>query len=178
MSDRNNENIVAVVRNNGEIFWYRSPSELWILDYIKWKQDFEKQGYTIPETYKELRGGISIVDETTKNEFLDFMRPYLVQQDELSKELAMRYQTADSWWSVRDLFPVIFVDFDDQSVGVFYIPGDTPLERYVPENWSNEYIDFANEYSEEKFPEENKFWIKKGSDLLKLLIERGAKLKK
>ena len=177
MTETNAENIVAVVRNNGEIFWYRSPSELWVLDYLKWKQDFEKQGYSIPDLYKELREGISIVNQTTKDKFLAFMKPYLVHKNELSKELAIRYQTANTWWDVKDLFPIIFVDFDRESVGAFYTPGNTPMERYAPEAWSSEYIDFANDYPEEIFPEEDKFWVKRGSDLLKLLIDRGANLR-
>ena len=46
------------------------------------------------------------------------------------------------------------------------------MERHVPNNWRGEFIDFANEYSEEKLPSSDKFWVQDGQDLLALLNKR------
>jgi hypothetical protein len=101
------------------------------------------------------------------------MSPFEISKDELSLELAKRYGSAKSWWDVGDLFPIMFVDFDNAKVAAFYANG-TPMERYIPDNWDGEFIDFANEYPESIFPNKEKFWIKGDSDLLKILNERGA----
>lgn len=46
------------------------------------------------------------------------------------------------------------------------------MERHVPNNWRGEFIDFTNEYSEEKLPSSDKFWVQDGQDLLALLNKR------
>ena len=38
-------------------------------------------------------------------------------------------------------------------------------------------VDFANNYPEDVFPTSEKFWVREGSDLLKILNERGANQK-
>jgi hypothetical protein len=91
----------------------------------------------------------------------------------LSLELAKRYSSAQSWWDVQDLFPIMFVDFDQCKVAAFYADG-TPMERYVPDGWEGRFIDFANDYPEDIFPTSSKFWVKGDSDLLALLNQRGA----
>lgn len=177
MTNLNSEKIIAVVRNNGKISWYRSERELWVLDLNKWRKDFTSKGYNVPVSRANFRNGISIVNVNTKDDFLQYMSKYKIDKDELSRELAERYQNAESWWDVGDLFPIIFVDFDMKQVGAFY-PGGIPLERYVPSYWKSEFIDFANEYPDIIFPEEEKFWIKKGCNLLQLLNERASKVDK
>lgn len=51
------------------------------------------------------------------------------------------------------------------------------MERYAPDGWDSEFVDFANAYSEYIFPESEKFWMEKGVDMLKCLNERGENLK-
>ncbi|WP_287279496.1 MULTISPECIES: hypothetical protein [unclassified Okeania] len=48
------------------------------------------------------------------------------------------------------------------------------MEHYVPNDWIGKFIDFATEYPEEIFPTEEKFWVKGDSNLLKILIKKGA----
>lgn len=48
------------------------------------------------------------------------------------------------------------------------------MERYLPEGWTGEFVDFLTEYPEEVFPKRNRFWIKGGVDLLEMLNKRGA----
>lgn len=174
MSEEDIEIVVAIVRHRGQIRWFRSTRELWVLDYRKWRAAFISRGYSAPELDDSDRGGVHVVDSDTAGLFLDFMAEYEVRQDELSHELATRYSSAQSWWDVADLFPIIFVDFDRKHVGAFY-PNGTPMEKYLADGWTGAFEDFATEYPAALFPEQNKFWVKGGVDLLELLNERGRK---
>ena len=113
-----------------------------------------------------------VVDQNDAAKFLDKMSRYEVPRDALSLDLARRFSSAGSWWDVQDLFPIAFVDFDRKKVGGFY-PDGVPMERYIPDGWVGEFIDFANEYPESLFPKAEKFWVKGDSDLLALLNQRG-----
>jgi len=159
--------IVAVVREQDTIKWYRSERDLWILDINKWREDIIQAGFDFPPIDKEFRNGIDIVNENTKSQFLDFMSQYEIKKDTLSLALLNRMIKPSTWWDIYDLFPIIFVDFDNQKIAVCYLDG-IPLENYIPHGWKNEFIDFCNEYSEAEFPTKDKFWVKGDSDLLKL----------
>ncbi|UTZ25212.1 group-specific protein [Vibrio campbellii] len=164
---------VFVVRLNGEFKWYRSDRDLWVLDVNKWRNEFIAHGYEVPEFQNDYRFGIHSINQDMAKQFLDAISDFEVSKDQLSIELAKRFSEAKSWWDVGDLFPIMFVNFDDRRVGAFYSDG-TPMERYVPDGWEGEFIDFANEYPEEVFPASEKFWVKGDSDLLKLLNERAS----
>jgi hypothetical protein len=168
------EIVVVAVRHDGRIRWFRSDRDLWVLDVNKWRNEFISHGYDVPEFTQSYRFGIHVIDQQTAARFLEHMSKFEVPRDELSIELAKRFTSARSWWDVKDLFPIMFVDFDARKVAAFYSEG-TPMERYVPEGWSGEFIDFATEYPEQVFPAKEKFWIKGDADLLKLLNERGAR---
>lgn len=166
------EKIVAVTRYKDHFRWYRSDRDLWILDYIKWRNSFVSRGYSAPDLDDSDRGGIHVVSGENADSFFEYMKIFEVKKDDLSIGLAKRFPTAKSWWDVADLFPIIFVDFDDETVAGFYSAG-TPMEKFIPDGWKGEFVDFATEYPSSKFPTEDKFWVKSGSDLLKLLNERG-----
>ncbi|KHD10513.1 group-specific protein [Candidatus Thiomargarita nelsonii] len=173
MSTLDVEIVVVVIRYEGKIRWFRCDRDLWLLDVNKWRNEFIKHGYDVPEFKNSYRFGIHIVNQDTVQQFLSCISEFELHKDELSIELAKRYTTASSWWDVSDLFPIMFVNFDVRKVGAFYFEG-TPMERYIPDDWTGEFIDFANDYPEEVFPKEEKFWIKGHSDLLQLLNERGV----
>ena len=173
MNEIEEQPVVVAVRIHGKIRWFRSNRDLWVLDLNKWRDEFIAHGYEVPEFQENYRFGIHTVNQETAEQFLGCMSEYELQRDQLSIELAKRFTTANSWWDVGDLFPIMFVNFDDCKVAGFY-PDGTPMERYVPDDWDSEFIDFANDYPEDTFPTSEKFWVKGGSDLLKLLNERGA----
>jgi hypothetical protein len=178
MNENEDENIiVVVVRYQGEIRYYQSDQDLWVLDVNKWRNEFIAHGYDMPEFNDDFRFGIKIVNEKTVDKFLTSMSCYEVEKDELSYQLAIRYQTAYSFWDVIDLFPVIFVNFDEKKVAGFYPQPNVRLEYYIADGWQGEFIDFALEYPEETFPKSEKFWVKGDEDLLVMLNERGANLK-
>lgn len=82
---------VATVRYNGNILWYRSDRELWILDYKKWEDAFIAAGYDCPEDDGSDRDGIQIVNEETAEHFLKYMKQFEVEKNQLSYEIAKRF---------------------------------------------------------------------------------------
>lgn len=173
MSTMDVENVVVVVRDEGHIRWFRCDRDWWVMDVNKWRNEFIQNGYDMPEFNDAYRFGFKIVNEKNAAEFLANLKSYEVAPDTLAMELAKRYQTARSWWDVSDLFPVMFVNFDRREVGAFYSQG-VAMERYVPDGWTGQFIDFATEYPDDVFPTSSKFWVKGGVDLLALLNKRGA----
>lgn len=168
-----NYEVVIVVKLDGKIRWFRSERDLWVLDVNKWRNEFLNLGYNVPEFNNKYRFGLRVVNQENARYFLNCMSQYEIDKNILSLELAEKYPLAHSWWDVKDLFPIMFINFDNCEVGAFY-PDGTPMERYIPDGWKGEFIDFANEYSEDIFPVAEKFWVKNGCDLLVLLNERGA----
>ena len=161
------EAIVAVVRRNGGYHWFESERDLWVLDWNKWRQFFVDLGYETPQAGPEDRMGIAIVNDATATRFLAEMQRFEITQNELAQRLRVRYGTAASWWSVRDIFPILFVDFDSRRVAAFYSEG-TPMERFIPDGWTGEFVDFAEELTIGE-----RFWVQDGHDLLKALNDRG-----
>ena len=173
MSEESNANVVIAVRLKGEIRWFRSDRDLWVLDVTKWRDEFISNGYDVPEFDSDYRFGILSVNQDNAGKFLSYLSEYELDKDQLSFELATRFQSASSWWDVGDLFPIMFVNFDNCCVGAFYHEG-VAMERYLPDGWSGEFVDFANEYGDDIFPVAEKFWVKNGSDILQLLNARAS----
>ncbi len=174
MTVSDSEEVVVVVRHKDIIRWFRCEIDLWVLDVNKWRAEFISNGYKVPEFNNSFRSGIHTVNQKNAQQFLDFMSKHEVNKDELSMELTKRYSSTSSWWDVKDLFPIMFVNFDRCEVGAFY-PEGIKIERYLSDGWKGEFVDFATEYPEDIFPVKEKFWVKKGCDLLALLIKRGVK---
>ncbi|WMS87611.1 hypothetical protein [Pleionea litopenaei] len=170
------ELVVAVVKYRGNISYYRCERENWVLDLNKLRDAFNSFGYSIPELDDTDRFGIHTITDGNVELFLDKMKAYKVDKEALSLILMKRFPVARSWWDVGEIFPLVFVDFDRKTLGAFYYEG-VKMEKYIPDGWTGEFIDFANEYPEDIFPASEKFWIKEDSDLLKLLNERGASQK-
>jgi hypothetical protein len=172
MSGLDIEEVVVVVKRNGVFRWYRSDRELWVLDLNKWSQDFHDAGCELPELDPSERFGLPVVNEHTIDRFLAEMQVFEIPEDRLAKELAARFPDAESWWDVGHLFPIMFLDCDRRRVAAFYYNG-TRMERYIPDGWSGQFVDFATQFSEEEFPISERFWVQNGYDMLRELNERG-----
>ncbi|MEQ3530626.1 group-specific protein [Pseudoalteromonas sp. XMcav11-Q] len=166
--------VIVVIRYQSKIRWFKGERELWILDLVKLRDAFIENGYQVPELDDSDRFGLHTLDENNVETFLDKIQGNEISCSELSKRLASRFPSARSWWDVADLFPSMFIDFDAKSVAAFYHEG-VQMEKYIPQHWNGEFIDFANEYPENIFPDDDKFWVKGDSDLLKVLNERARK---
>ncbi len=164
--------VLVVVRRQGVYRWYASERDLWVLDWTTWQKEFRDAGYSVPDIQPSDRLGILIVNATTSDEFLDKMQRFEVKKEGLAKLLAREYPSARSWWDVLHLFPIMFVDFDEKRVAAFYSEG-TPMERYVPDGWVGEFIDFA-----ENLPPSEKYWVQGGVNVLQRLIEAGKESSK
>jgi hypothetical protein len=159
--------ILVVVKHEGQYRWYSSERDLWVLDWVKWARSFEDSGYSVPESDPSDRFGLPVVNENNANTFLAAIKQFEVTKQSLATLLAKEYTQAKSWWDVPHLFPVLFVNFDEQHLQAFY-PDGTPLEQYAPDHWKSEFMDFAD-----RLPADEKYWIQNGEDLLHKLIERG-----
>lgn len=168
--------ILVVVRNQGEFRWYRSPPDFWVLSYPKWEKMFTDTGYDVLDGTSDSRFGILVVDETNADVFLSKMAGYEVNLGELKRELESLFPIAESWWDVEDLFPGLYIDFDNTNLAGFYDQSSPPFEKFVPDHWSSKYIDFCIEYPEADFPRAQKFWINQDGDMLEELNRRGRAL--
>lgn len=176
MSAENGEDwVIVVLKRNGQFHWYKSERELWVLDQDKWEKDFVDAGYPPSDSDDDERFGIPVVNDYTMKQFLSKMEQYKVEKAKLENALKVRFPEATSWWDVGKLFPIMLVDCDKRHVSAFYLDG-ARMERYVPEGWTGEFDDFANNASEEDFPIQERFWVQDGVDLLAILNERGKKL--
>lgn len=165
---------VAVARRNGTAHWFLSGHDNLVLDWKKWRDEFVAAGYEVPDesaTARE-RAGIVVVDQDAAEEFLAEPITHPLNIDFLRGALLERFSSAKSWWDVDFLFPIAFIDFDGKRFFGFYHNGPR-LERYVPDGWTGEFVDFANTLPDEVFPVADKFWIVDGRDLLHELNERG-----
>lgn len=169
--------VVAVALHKGAIHWLLSDHDNLVLDWEKWRDEFVSAGYQVPDQHATVveRSGIVIVDQDSAEEFLEAPITHKLSPQFLRQALLERFPTAKSWWDVEFLFPIAFIDFDHKRFAGFYHSG-SPLERYVPDGWVGEFVDFANTYPEEVFPAADKFWIADGRDLLQELNERGRSL--
>ena len=168
---------VVVVRHMGAIHWLLLNHDNLMLDLKKRRDEFVTAGYQYPDlnTVAGQRSGIVIFDQNTAEDFLGAPGAHKLSLQFLRQALLERFPSAQSWWDVGFLFPIAFIDFDKKRVAGFYQNGPR-LERYVPDGWVGEFVDFANTLPEEVFPIADKFWIVDGRDFLKELNERGRSL--
>ena len=166
--------VVAVARHQGAIYWLLLEGENLILDWKKRRDEFIAASCPYPDLdmVASQRAGIVVLDQNTAEEFLTVAENHKFGIEFLRQALLERFLSAQSWWDVGFLFPIAFIDFDNKRFAGFYHTGPR-LERYVPDGWVGEFVDFANTYSEDIFPAVDKFWIVDGRDLLYELNERG-----
>ncbi|WP_283150485.1 hypothetical protein [Silvimonas soli] len=169
--------VVAVARYEGVIHWLLLEPENLLLDWEKRREEFVAAGYPYPDlrAVATQRSGIVVLDQHTAAEFLRAPEAHKLNLEFLRQVLLERLPSAESWWDVGFLFPIAFIDFDSKRFAGFYQNGPR-FERYVPDGWEGEFVDFANTYPEDVFPVADKFWIVDGRNLLHELNERGRAL--
>jgi hypothetical protein len=168
---------VTVAHHKGVIHWLLLEPENLVLDWRKRRDEFVAAGHQYPDLSAAAaqRSGIVLLDQNSADEFLRAPETNKLSLDFLRKTFLEKFPNAQSWWDVGFLFPIAFIDFDNKRFAGFYQNGPR-LERYVPDGWVGEFVDFANTYPEEVFPAADKFWIVDGRDLLHELNERGRAL--
>jgi len=171
--------VIAVARYKGAIYWLLLEQENVILDWEKRRSEFISAGYQYPDLdmVAGQRCGIVVLDQHAAEKFLSAPEIHKLSLQFLQNALVEKFPNAKSWWDVEFLFPIAFIDFDRERFAGFYHNGPR-LERYIPDGWQGEFVDFANTYPEEVFPAADKFWIVDGKDLLHELNERGSRQRK
>ncbi|CDG19410.1 hypothetical protein [Xenorhabdus doucetiae] len=163
------DNVIVAIKNNNIIEWYQEDREIWVLDWQKWSDDFTKKGFDSSEDDPNARFGILIVNDNTKEEFLEKIQPFKVSNSKL-ENIKKSIEKSSSWWDVSELFPIAFIDFDLKKLSACYpYPGNTPVERYVPDDWAGEFVDFMRKFDEDILPKKEKYWIIDGIDYLEKL---------
>lgn len=166
---------VAVARHKETVHWLLLEHENLVLDWEKRRDEFVAAGHQFPDlnAVAAQRAGIQVLDQNKAEEFLSAPVTHRLSIQFLRDALLERFPSAQSWWDVGFLFPIAFIDFDNRRFSGFYQNGPR-LERYVPDGWVGEFVDFANTYPEDVFPAADKFWIVDGRDMLHELNERGC----
>ncbi|MDX8001144.1 hypothetical protein FE394_18625 [Xenorhabdus sp. Reich] len=163
------DNVVVAIKNNNIITWYQSDREIWVLDRQKWHRDFVDNDIVCPEDSADDRFGILIVNDATKDKFFDSILSFKVDNKKL-EEFKEKIQDSSSWWDSHELFPMAFIDFDSKKLSACYpYPGKVPVERYVPDGWNGEFIDFMRKFDESILPKNEKYWVINDIDYLEKL---------
>lgn len=165
------EKVVVAVRHQKRIRWFRAERPVWVLDHEKWRDSFLKEGFAVPNLDPNDRFGVSVVTAENTPRYLEGLKDLEVSKMALAEDLRRRIPLARSWWDVADIFPIALIDFDLRRLGAFYADG-TRIERYVPDGWTSEFVDFSIVYPEAIFPAADKFWVIEGIDLLSELLSR------
>ncbi|CDG19385.1 hypothetical protein [Xenorhabdus doucetiae] len=163
------DNVVVAIKNNSFIEWYQADREIWVLDRQKWHNSFLEIGMDCPEDSADDRFGILIVNDDTKDKFLENLLPFKVDSKKLDG-FREKIKKSSSIWDSAELFPMAFIDFDSKKLSACYPYAEkTPVEKYVPDGWSGEFVDFMRKFDEDILPKKEKYWIINGIDYLEKL---------
>ena len=141
------EELIVGIINEGSFNWYILYKDICIMDLDILESAYRKKGYnfTIDEKY---RFGIRVVNEKTKDEFLEKIKPYMISADELREMMSIE-NDPDELLSYN---PSILIDFDKKSL-LSYYPEYMSYERYLPEGWTGKY-----QFFKDIIPEQYRFW--------------------
>lgn len=144
------ENVIVAIMWKNKFYWCITHKDLWKLDYIKLyeniKMQYEKMSFSHKKFIHDVgnfeyfcgaRWGISILNEKSVDQFLKKIEKNIIDTDEL------RNMYLDSSGAKIECLPVFFVNFDKKSF-YSYFPEPESFERFIPDNWNSEYINFYN----------------------------------
>lgn len=142
------ENIVVAIRYGGRIEWYILDKDYCFLDYEKLEEAYKKRGYDVYSD-DNFRYGIKVVNERTKNLFLENIKKYRIKAKEL-KEMLMDESDYDEKLAYN---PSILIDFENKVLVSHYAEPES-FEDFVPDGWNGEYRNF-----EMDLPQEQRYWL-------------------
>ncbi|UQZ77300.1 hypothetical protein C2I17_23655 [Niallia circulans] len=144
------QNIIVGVKTSSQFSWYLTERDVWILDIVKYKKLYERNGFSFDMDFAlSLRNNISVVNEKNYRLYLQEYTDYIVPTSELKK--LVEHQDYGS--TILELRPSLFIDFNQKKLLSLY-PELLPFENYVPNNWSGIREDFTS-----YIPEEERYWI-------------------
>ena len=166
------ENALVIIKKNNHFYWFASFKEMWVLDRIKWFDDFLSNGIDNfdPTDHRE-RYNIAIVDQLNCDDFISFLKRdgYEVNRNDLSEQFYKMDLSEKKWWDVYNFFPDIFINFDNKELFSQYVE-NMHYEKYVPDGWIGELNDFCKGNI---IPRSEVFWIRDGLDYREYILEKG-----
>lgn len=147
-------NIVVLVRIDGMYTWFLNEKTIWVMDYVSWGKMFGGDIQLPPE-----RKDVPILTKETWEIFKNLHRDAIVSVDQL-KELVISNLPIDSWEEKGELFPSLYLNFDDEVLYSVY-PEYPLFDKYVSPGWKGNYGDFY-----ELIPESEKYWVVDGIDYM------------
>ena len=125
------QDVVVAIKDKGILEWYVLNTDLCFMDYGKLVMAERKRGI-YAEANAASRFDIMVVNESSKDEFLDKIKEFKVSTAEL-KEMLLQEKT-----------------FNDR---LAYYPEPESFENYVPDGWTGEYFCFKD-----MIPKEKRYW--------------------
>lgn len=141
-------NLVVAIKNSGRIEWYVLDKEMCYLDYEKWEQAIIDAGYAVYSDPSE-RFGVRIVNEASKETFLEGIKPFRIDTDALRK----MFQAETDKDEKLSYNASVMIDFDDRKFFSQYVEPE-PFELYVPDGWEGIYQDFDS-----LIPQNQRYWL-------------------
>lgn len=144
------QNIIVGVKTSTQFSWYLTERDVWILDIMKYKEAYEKNGFSFDMDFAlSLRNNISVVNEDNYPLYLKEYTDYIIQSSELKK--LVEHQDYES--TILELRPSLYIDFNQKMLLSLY-PELLPFENYIPDHWTGIREDFTSYISEE-----DRYWI-------------------
>ena len=169
--DKDDE-LLVIVKNEGRFYWFVAFKEMWVLDRVKWIDDFVKNGVEInlQDIHKE-RYDIPVVNEKNAQIFIGNLIKdgYLYDKDDIAEAFYNRLSEKTTWWDIYDLMPDLFIDFESKRLYSEYVES-MHYYKYVPDGWFGELVDFCSDGS---LPQDEMFWIKNETDYRSVVIAKG-----
>ncbi|MEG5539842.1 hypothetical protein UXP19_03125 [Enterobacter hormaechei] len=117
MNINKDDELLVIVKYEGRFYWFVAFKEMWVLDRVKWVEDFVKSGVEInlQNTHKE-RYDIPVVNEENAQIFIEGLinDGYSYDKDDIAEEFYKRLSQKTIWWDIYELMPDLFIDFDNK----------------------------------------------------------------
>ncbi len=172
MNINKDDELLVIVKHEGRFYWFVAFKGMWVLDRVKWVEDFVKSGVEInlQNTHKE-RYDIPVVNEENAQIFIDGLinHGYSYDKDDIAEEFYKRLSQKTIWWDIYELMPDLFIGFDNKRLYSEYVES-MHYQEYVPDGWQGELVDFCSNGS---LPQDEMFWIKNETDHRSVLIAKG-----
>ena len=172
MNVNKDDELLVIVKNEGRFYWFVAFKEMWVLDRVKWIDDFVKNGVEInlQDIHKE-RYDIPVVNEKNAQIFIGNLIKdgYLYDKDDIAEAFYNRLSEKTTWWDIYDLMPDLFIDFESKRLYSEYVES-MHYYKYVPDGWFGELVDFCSNGS---LPQDEMFWIKNETDYRSVVIAKG-----
>ena len=124
MNVNKDDELLVIVKNEGIFYWFVAFKEMWVLDRVKWVDDFVKNGVEInlQDIHKE-RYNIPVVNEENAQIFIDNLIKdgCLYDKDDIAEAFYNRLSEKTTWWDIYDLMPDLFIDFDKNRLYAEYV---------------------------------------------------------